>query len=73
MANFLKNLIENDKKELKRLEQMADKIELLAEQMSALSDEELRAKTEEFRNRYLPYSPPAVGHEAHRTARLRLG
>ena len=52
MANFLKNLIENDKKELKRLEQMADKIELLAEQMSALSDEELRAKTEEFRNRY---------------------
>lgn len=31
---------------------MADKIELLAEQMSALSDEELRAKTEEFRNRY---------------------
>ncbi len=52
MTNFLKNLIENDKKELKRLEQMADKIELLAEQMSALSDEELRAKTEEFRNRY---------------------
>ena len=52
MANFLKNLIENDKKELKRLDQMADKIELLADQMSALSDEELKAKTEEFRNRY---------------------
>ena len=36
MANFLKNLIENDKKELKRLEQMADKIELLADQMKNL-------------------------------------
>ncbi|MGX7197186.1 preprotein translocase subunit SecA [Enterococcus olivae] len=52
MANFFKTLIENDKKELKRLDQMADKIEVLADQMSALSDEELRAKTDEFRQRY---------------------
>ncbi|MHC5268131.1 preprotein translocase subunit SecA [Enterococcus sp. LJL98] len=52
MANFLKNLIENDKKELKRLDQMAKKIDLLADQMSALSDAELQGKTEEFRRRY---------------------
>jgi preprotein translocase subunit SecA len=31
---------------------MANKIEALADQMSALSDEELRAKTDEFRQRY---------------------
>lgn len=52
MANFFKNLIENDKKELKRLDQMATKIDALAGQMSALTDDELKAKTEEFRQRY---------------------
>lgn len=52
MANFFRTLIENDKKEIKRLDQMANKIETLADQMSALSDEELRAKTDEFRQRY---------------------
>lgn len=52
MANFFRKLIENDKKEIKRLDQMANNIETLADQMSALSDEELRAKTDEFRQRY---------------------
>ncbi|AQP53298.1 preprotein translocase subunit SecA [Vagococcus penaei] len=52
MANFLKNLIENDKKELKRLGHIADKIDTFAEKMSTLSDEELQAKTDEFRGRY---------------------
>jgi len=52
MANFFRTLIENDKKEIKRLDQMANKIEALADQMSVLSDEELRAKTDEFRQRY---------------------
>ncbi|WP_414841998.1 preprotein translocase subunit SecA [Enterococcus saccharolyticus] len=52
MANFFRTLIENDKKEIKRLDQMANNIETLADQMSALSDEELRAKTDEFRQRY---------------------
>ncbi len=52
MANFFKNLIENDKKELKRLDQMAAKIDTLANQMSALTDDELKAKTDEFRQRY---------------------
>ncbi|MBM7710395.1 preprotein translocase subunit SecA [Enterococcus lemanii] len=52
MANFFKTLIENDKKELKRLDQMATKIDALADQMAALTDDELKAKTEEFRSRY---------------------
>src|SRR5699024_8985680 len=52
MANFFKTLVENDKKELKRLDKMADKIEALADQMGALSDEQLRQKTDEFRERY---------------------
>lgn len=52
MANFLKQLIENDKKDLKRLGHMADKIDKLSPQMSELSDEELKQKTEEFKARY---------------------
>ncbi|MEG0294066.1 preprotein translocase subunit SecA [Enterococcus sp.] len=52
MANFFKNLIENDKKELKRLDQMANQIELLADEMSGLSDAQLQEKTNEFRARY---------------------
>mgnify|MGYP001121576698 FL=1 len=52
MANFLKRLFENDKAELKNLEKTADKIIALASQMEALSDDELTAKTAEFKERY---------------------
>ncbi|UUV99165.1 preprotein translocase subunit SecA [Vagococcus luciliae] len=52
MANFLKQLIENDKKDLKRLGHMADNIDKLAPQMSELTDDQLKAKTEEFKERY---------------------
>ena len=38
--------------ELKRIYPIADKIEALEPQMQALSDEELRAKTDEFKARY---------------------
>ena len=38
--------------ELKRIYPIADKIEALEPQMQALSDEELRAKTDEFKTRY---------------------
>lgn len=51
MANFLKQLIENDKKDLKRLEHLANKVEALKEQTEKLSDDELQAKTEEFKTR----------------------
>ncbi len=36
MANFLKQLIENDKKDLKRLEHLANKVEALKEQTEKL-------------------------------------
>lgn len=52
MANFLKTLIENDKKEIKRLEQIAKKIDGYADQMANLDDAALQAKTDEFRGRY---------------------
>ncbi|ALV22712.1 MAG: preprotein translocase subunit SecA [Carnobacterium sp.] len=52
MANFLRNLIENDKKEIKSLGKVADQIEAFADRMAALSDEELQAKTPELKQRY---------------------
>lgn len=52
MANFLKRMIENDKKELKRLSGIADKVEEFSGDMEKLSDGQLRGKTEEFRGRY---------------------
>lgn len=52
MANFLRRMIENDKKELKRLSGIADKIEEFSGDMEKLSDGQLRGKTEEFRGRY---------------------
>ncbi|MBM9832209.1 preprotein translocase subunit SecA, partial [Enterococcus faecalis] len=50
--NILRTLIENDKGELKKLDKMADKVEGYADAMAALSDEELQAKTAEFKQRY---------------------
>ena len=52
MANLLKSIIENDKGELRRLEKMADKVFKYEDQMAALTDEELQAKTVEFKERY---------------------
>lgn len=51
MANILKKLYNADKRELKRFEKIADQVESYADQMTALSDEELQAKTPEFRSR----------------------
>lgn len=52
MSNFLRRMIENDKKELKRLSGIADKVEEYSSDMEKLSDGQLRGKTEEFRGRY---------------------
>jgi len=52
MANILKTIIENDKGELRHLEKMADKVLNYESQMAAMSDEELKAKTDEFKERY---------------------
>ncbi|EPI5830446.1 preprotein translocase subunit SecA [Enterococcus hirae] len=52
MANFIRSIIENDKKELKRLDRIAKKVEDHADEMAALTDEQLQAKTDEFKARY---------------------
>jgi len=52
MANILNKLFDLNKKELKRLNKIADEVDALASQMEKLSDEELRNKTDEFRARY---------------------
>ena len=52
MANLLKTIIENDKGELRRLEKMADKVIKYEDEMAALTDEQLQAKTVEFKQRY---------------------
>ncbi|WP_311522939.1 preprotein translocase subunit SecA [uncultured Streptococcus sp.] len=52
MANLLKTIIENDKGEIRRLEKMADKVLKYEDEMAALTDEQLKAKTEEFKQRY---------------------
>ena len=52
MANLLKTIIENDRGEIKRLEKMADKVFSYEDQMAALTDDELKAKTVEFKQRY---------------------
>ena len=52
MANILRTVVENDKGELRKLEKIAKKVESYADAMAALSDEELKAKTPEFKQRY---------------------
>lgn len=51
MANVLKKLYNNDKRELKKFEKIAAKVESYANQYEKLTDEELQAKTPEFRER----------------------
>ncbi|KRM60463.1 preprotein translocase subunit SecA [Paucilactobacillus vaccinostercus DSM 20634] len=52
MANILKKWIESDRHELRRINKIANKVEAFADQMAKLSDEQLQAKTDEFRQRY---------------------
>lgn len=52
MANLLKSIIENDRGELRKIERMADRVFSYEEEMAALTDDELKAKTEEFKDRY---------------------
>ncbi|MEK4027990.1 preprotein translocase subunit SecA [Pseudobacillus sp. FSL P4-0506] len=49
---LLTKMFDANKRDVKRLEKMALKIESLAEEMEQLSDEDLRAKTIEFQERY---------------------
>ena len=47
MVNILKKLYNDDKRELKKFEKIAAKVESHADEMSKLSDEQLQAKTPE--------------------------
>ncbi|WP_431029204.1 preprotein translocase subunit SecA [Lysinibacillus sp. LZ02] len=52
MLNILNKMFDFNKKEVKRLEKIADQVEALAGQMASLSDEQLQAKTPDFKQRY---------------------
>jgi preprotein translocase subunit SecA len=52
MANILKKWIESDRRELRRINKIANKVEAYAKPMADLSDDQLKAKTDEFRQRY---------------------
>ncbi len=51
MASILEKIFDFNKRELKRLGKQADKIEALGPEMERLSDDALRAKTDEFKER----------------------
>ena len=51
MANILKKIYNGDKRELKKFEKLAKRVESYAGEYSKLSDEQLQAKTPEFRER----------------------
>ncbi len=49
--NFLKKIFDHEYKELERFQKIADEIDALDEEMSKLTDKQLKAKTEEFKKR----------------------
>src|SRR5699024_6440017 len=51
MVQFLKELFDTDRQSLKRYGKIADRVEALENEYAALSDEELQAKTPEFKSR----------------------
>ncbi|MBM7714208.1 preprotein translocase subunit SecA [Siminovitchia sp. FSL H7-0308] len=53
MAAFLAKLFDSNTRELRRLDKIATEIKRLGSEMEKKSDDELRAKTEEFKSRYL--------------------
>lgn len=52
MANILKRWVESDKRVIRRLDKIANKVEAYADEYAKLSDADLQAKTPEFRERY---------------------
>jgi len=51
MLGVLKKVFDTNKQDLKRLEKIADKVEAFAKEIEALNDDQLRAKTDEFKGR----------------------
>jgi preprotein translocase subunit SecA len=52
MLGVLKKVFDPNKRQLSRLEKIADQVDALGPEMAKLSDEQLRQKTEEFKTRY---------------------
>ncbi|MEK4669098.1 preprotein translocase subunit SecA [Niallia sp. FSL R7-0271] len=52
MLGILNKVFDQNKRDIKKLTKIAEKVELLASETAALSDEQLKAKTEEFKARY---------------------
>lgn len=52
MLGVLNKMFDPNKRDLKRLEKIADQVEALASDMEKLSDEQLAAKTDEFKARF---------------------
>lgn len=52
MVAILNRLFDPNKREIKRLEKMASDVMALGKEMEALTDEQLRGKTDEFKKRY---------------------
>ena len=52
MLGILNKVFDQNKRDIKKLAKTADKIELLADETAALSDEQLKGKTEEFKARF---------------------
>ncbi len=50
MANFIEAIFHLEKRELKKLEREAERVMALEPEISALTDDQLREKTEEFKN-----------------------
>jgi len=80
MPKWLSALIDSNEKELKRLQPAVDRVNELEAEFERLSDEELRARTGEFKSRYkdgtslddlLPEAFAAVREAAKRTIHQR--
>jgi preprotein translocase subunit SecA len=52
MLGILNKVFDQNKRELKKLTRIAEQVDALAAQTKALSDDQLREKTEEFKKRY---------------------
>ena len=51
MLNVLSKIFDSNKRDLKRLEKIADQVEALSSEMEQLSDDALTSKTKEFQDR----------------------
>ena len=51
MANILRKWVESDKREIGRLGKIADQVQRYEDEYAALSDDQLKANTQKFKDR----------------------